>query len=246
MIVSVKLLGVNPFVQAFTESDLLGKAIFVALILLSVITWIVLLYKVRLMQKARRYSERFQEEFEAHRHNPLNFSSGICEKTESNPFLSLYLKLKGYTVDLLNKNRCFGNKGETAASSYLSPADIDLVGAHLSTVISSEAKGLERNLYILSTAASLAPFLGLLGTVWGILATFSQPQLLGTGGSHAILGGISLALVTTVLGLLNAIPALIGYNYLKDSVSDFETSMEEFSSDVLSSVELQYRQVDLK
>ncbi len=237
MILSVNLLGVNPFVQAYTQSDLLGKVIFISLILLSIITWVVLLYKVRFTRRARLLSKQFAEQFGAQRHNPLNFPH---DTSLLNPYLNLYMKLKGYTVDLLNKNKRFGD------NIYLSPADIDLVGSHVMTAISTETKGLERHLYILSTCTSLAPFLGLLGTVWGILATFAEPQLLGTTGSHAVLGGISLALVTTVLGLLNAIPALIGYNYLKDVIADFETSMEEFSSDLISSVELQYRQVDLK
>lgn len=242
-IITVNLLGVNPFVQAYTQSDLLGKAIFMSLILLSLVTWITLIYKVRLTRRARRLSEEFAEQFAAQRHNPLNFSHG----TGTNPFLNLYLKLKGYTVDLLNKNQRFGAQTGTASTgTYLSPSDIDLVGAHLMTAITLETKRLEEYLYVLSTCVSLAPFLGLLGTVWGILATFSEPQLMGSAGSHAVLGGISLALVTTVLGLLNAIPALIAYNYLKDRVGDFETAMEEFSSDILSSVELQYRQVDLR
>jgi len=60
-----------------------------------------------------------------------------------------------------------------------------------------------------------------------------------------VLGGISLALATTVLGLIDAIPALIGYNYLKNSVRDFQTDMESFSNELLASVEMYYRKVDV-
>lgn len=236
MIVFTNLLAVNPFLQAYVLSDLLGKAIFVSLIGLSIVTWIVLIYKVKATKKARRLSEEFKLFFENSRQSPLLFTY----ETLTNPFLNLYLKLKSYAVDILKKNQRFGQNSENG--SYLSAQDIDLVGAHLMTAISCETKHLERHLYLLSTIVTLAPFLGLLGTVWGILVTFAEPQM-ATGGA-AVLGGISLALVTTVLGLLNAIPALIGYNYLKDLISDFETDMEEFSSDVLSSLELQYRRVE--
>src|SRR4029078_12125978 len=109
-----------------------------------------------------------------------------------------------------------------------------------------QVKHLEKNLYILSTTVSLAPFLGLLGTVWGILTTFSEMQSKTAGSTHQmVLGGLSLALATTVLGLLDAIPALIGYNYLKNTIRDLEVDMEGFSTEILASVELQYRQVDI-
>lgn len=103
-------------------------------------------------------------------------------------------------------------------------------------------KFLEKNLYILSTIVTLAPFLGLLGTVYGILTTFTALKTSAAGGSNQIiLGGLSLALATTVLGLIDAIPALIGYNYLKNVVYDFDAEMDRFATDVLSTLELHYR-----
>jgi biopolymer transport protein TolQ len=92
----------------------------------------------------------------------------------------------------------------------------------------------------------LAPFLGLLGTVWGILTTFSEMTTQSGGGHQAILSGLSLALATTVLGLVDAIPALIGYNYLKNTIQEFETEMGEFAHLALASIELQYRKVDVE
>ena len=86
--------------------------------------------------------------------------------------------------------------------------------------------------------------MGLLGTVWGILTTFSELQSATGPTNQTVLSGLSLALATTVLGLIDAIPALIGYNYLKNSIRDFETDMEGFSTEILASVELQYRRVD--
>jgi len=100
---------------------------------------------------------------------------------------------------------------------------------------------------MLSTIVTLAPFLGLLGTVWGIALTFSNLQTHSlTSGSSAILSGLSMALATTVLGLIVAIPALVADNFLKSSVKDFMGNIENFSHRLLSTVEIQYRKVDIK
>ena len=150
----------------------------------------------------------------------------------------------------MNKNRRFSQKNQenlqNQSISFLSPTDIDFVEAHLATQVAYQTKNLEKNLFILATVVSLAPFLGLLGTVWGILTTFADMQTQTSGSTHQIvLSGLSLALATTVLGLVDAIPALIGYNYLKNNIRDFEIDMEGFSTEILACVEIQYRQVDL-
>lgn len=246
MIIHNYIIASNPFIDAYIHSDFLGKSIFLGLIFLSVVSWVILVDKVRIMRSSRLISKTFQKHCDQRRHAPLTVE--ISEATKSNPFERLYLSLKKQTVDLLNKNRHFvaeTQKGQPVA--YLSPADIDLVGGHMITEIASETKQLERNLYILATIVSLAPFLGLLGTVWGILTSFSEMQAqVGSTTNQAVLGGISLALATTVLGLIDAIPALIGYNYLKSAIRDFEIEMESFTSHLITSIELQYRQVDVR
>ena len=244
MIVNKIVLGSNPFIDAFVNSDLIGKTLFISLMMLSILSWVVLLYTYRQTKSARTLSKNFLSIFREKRHSPLSLDSA---GQIGSPFFNIYHSLRLYSVDLLTKNRRFGQqqpKGDTP--TYLSPSDIDLVGLKLSGSIATEIAKLEKNLYLLSTVVTLGPFLGLLGTVWGILVTFSNPEALGgAGGNQVILGGISLALVTTVLGLVDAIPALIGYNYFKNTIAGFEVEMESFANEVLASVELQYRQVDV-
>lgn len=242
-------LGSNPFFDAYMESDFLGRVIFIGLITLSICSWTILLQKLWFTTHSKKNSAHFQQTFVMQKSSPLNFEiPANPSRHANNPFLEIYLVLKKQTLDILNKNRHYGqNKGNHAGVSYLSPTDIDFVESHIFNAISSQIKQLEKNLFILSTTVTLAPFLGLLGTVWGILTTFSQLQTHSGGSTHQmVLGGLSLALATTVMGLLGAIPALIGYNYLKNTVKDFQTEMECFSNEVLASVEMQYRQVDLK
>lgn len=242
----------NPFIDAYSQSDLLGKLIFFGLYALSICSWIVLLHKIWMTHQAKKNAFRFHEAFQLQKLNPLSLDfENLSKKKSINPFLDLYKILKKQSLELLNKNRHFGVVQSSSDHSnqnipaYLSLSDIDFVASHLNTSVASQTKDLEKNLYILSTTVSLAPFLGLLGTVWGILTTFSELQSQVAGSTHQmVLGGLSLALATTVLGLIDAIPALIGYNYLKNTIRDFATEMESFANEMLASVELQYRKVD--
>lgn len=242
------ILASNPFWQAYVLSDWLGKLIFISLYLLSIISWIVLLYKFRQIYAARNSSRRFRGELFK---NNLNILQQPIPQGERSPFLFLFTTLKKYSIELLNKNRRYATALPTeepgaALAVYLSPSDVDFVQAHLSSAAAGQLQQLDRNLFILSTTVSLAPFLGLLGTVWGILVTFSALQNGGAGAAsnQMVLGGLSLALATTVLGLLDAIPALIGYNYLKNEIRSFEIEMENFSTEILAAIEMNYRKVD--
>lgn len=247
---TIFIIASNPFYDAFSQSDFLGKMIFIGLIFLSIISWVILIHKVWQTYQARKQASQFYEIFQLQKQNPLSLNYDVVRKEKTDPFQELYSVLKKHTVDILNKNRHFSQKKhempQNQGISYLSPSDIDFVEAHLATNVAHQTKNLEKNLFILATVVSLAPFLGLLGTVWGILTTFSELQSKAAGSTHQmVLGGLSLALATTVLGLVDAIPALIGYNYLKNNIRDFEIEMEGFSTEILACVEMQYRQVDV-
>lgn len=230
MFVNNFLMNGNPFFDAYLESDTLGKMIFIGLVLLSVISWILIIYKYWEIWQARNNSKVITNTFRTQKGNPLHVELPNIKGV--NPFETLYAVLKKYALDLLNKNQ----------NNSLNKTDIDFVEAQLDTTIANQTKYLDKNLFILSTVVSLGPFLGLLGTVWGILTTFSELQMAnGATTNQTVLSGLSLALATTVLGLLCAIPALIGYNYLKNGVRDFEVEMESFSTEILTAVELQYR-----
>lgn len=241
----------NPFLLAYTQSDFLGKAIFIGLIALSVCSWVIILHKLWLTYHARQQSAQFYAAFQMQKAHPLGLEVEAANRYPLSPFLSLYHVLKKQTIDLLSKNRRFGGNGlpETSEqlASYLSPTDVECLDAHLASTISSQTQQLEKNLFILSTIVTLGPFLGLLGTVWGILTTFAELQAHSGGASNnMMLGGISLALATTVLGLVDAIPALIGYNYLKNATGSLQTEMEGFATELLVAVEMQYRKVDVR
>lgn len=227
----------NPFVQAYSLSDLLGKCIFLGLFSLSIISWILMIYKWKLIKKCNQNNIFFYQVFKQHKNRPLEVP--LKKDDETNPFMALYLVLKGQTIELLAKNNQFI---KDPSLGMLSSTDIDSVATLLVQERRKESEKLEKNIYILSMVTTLGPFLGLLGTVWGILMTFSNMQ---GGSSSMVLAGISLALATTVVGLIDAIPALIGYHVLKQKVRKIDFEMESFTADILAAVELTYRKVDV-
>lgn len=238
------LLASSPFYEAYVNSDYLGKMIFLSILASSICSWSLFVYKIILTKKVKANCSAFYKAFSKCKNNPLSMQNeSSFKKNGENPYYELYCLLKKYTIELLTKNRKFGTAQEEA--SYLFSSDIDCIASHLSSGIDLQIKNLEKNIFILSTIVGLAPLLGLLGTVWGILITFSQLQSQPSGSTNQmVLGGISLALTTTVLGLLSAMPALIAYNYLKNSIRNFETEMEGTATEMLTSVEMQYRKVN--
>ncbi|MGE5196088.1 MAG: MotA/TolQ/ExbB proton channel family protein [Anaerolineae bacterium] len=253
MSISLYLAHLSIFSSAYSQSDFFGKIIFLNLFLLSVICWIVLLQKVQLVRKTKMLFLSFQEVFTQKKEQLLHLEiEDLVPKhlrSLPHPLANVFLSLKQKSLEMLNKNAFFQKEREMKdredKSAFLSKTDLEMLESHVLTTISSEAKSLEKNLFVLSTIVTLAPFLGLLGTVWGILITFSELHSGGSAGSSSvILGGLSTALVTTVLGLVIAIPALIAHSYLKTTAKLLSSEMEDFLYLLLSNLELQYRKVD--
>ena len=244
------LASMQPFKGAYAQSDMPGKLIIWALVLLSILCWIILIYKVWQAHKVKNSSQRVFSLIKKNKDQLLNLDpasfSPFMPDHLPHPFPEIYFVLKDKTIEILNKKMFFIEKTGTHHEIYLTPSDIDILEQCVASTLSDQYKILEKNLFILSTIYTLAPFLGLLGTIWGILITFSSLNSGASAASNAaILGGISTALSTTVMGLVIAIPALISYNYLKNHLKHFSSDMENFLYQLLSIVELQYRKVDL-
>src|SRR5690348_11007850 len=238
----------SPFITAYAQSDLFGRLIILGLIFLSIVCWVLLIYKIWLTRHVQRVSNAFDLAYRKHKerllHIPLQEMPHPPRVQIPHPFKEVFQTLQNKTLEVLNKNLYFSQKEQ--GKVHLSLADLSVIESTALITLSSQVKKLEKNLFVLATIVTLAPFLGLLGTVWGILMTFAELQTgASISSSSAILGGLSTALVTTVLGLVIAIPALISYNYLKTTIKDYASDMEDFLYEVLSTVELQYRKADI-
>lgn len=238
------MIAANLMFQAFASSDFWGKQIFIALFVLSFCTWALLIYKLFVFSEVRRLAIDFKDVFYKKGGSFFQLEGSLSKMPTKIPhvFLEIYRVLKSRSLDLLKKNQALLG-GDDA---YLSVSDLNSLVLYVQSVIACQKKELEKFLFFLSTVVSLAPFLGLLGTVWGILLTFGSLQARVTSASDTALSGLSMALATTVLGLVVAIPALIAYNYLKQSVREMEVEMEDIATKMLAKIELLYRRVDLR
>lgn len=229
------------FFEAYGQADFFGKLIFFALFLLSCLCWVFLIQKFLVVKQARKESRKFERIARVHKEEILAIKGNY-----RSPFNSLYQSFKEKTLQILDKNHYY-NSEQTENQNYLSHTDIEYISSNLHACVIKQREKIEKNLFILATTVTLAPFLGLLGTVWGILITFGELQAgHSVSSNQVILGGLSTALTTTVLGLLIAIPALIAYSYLKNLSRHYTTEMHDFSHFLLSTVELQYRKVDVR
>jgi len=230
--------SIQIFVTAYAQSDFFGKLIFLGLFLLSVICWVVLIQKIRATYKISKKSLKLKDLLKENQKPLLTLNI-----QESHPFALIFLSLKQKTLQLLEKNHFF-LKEQNQEGVYLTPADLEAIETHVLTSVSTESKLIEKDLFILAVIVTLAPFLGLLGTVWGILVTFSALQGGASNSNSLILGGLATALATTVLGLVIAIPALVAYGYLKNASKRLTSEMEDLCYQLLSKVELQYRKME--
>jgi len=242
--------SMQPFTSAYAQSDLPGKLIIWSLGSLSILCWIILIYKIWQVNKVKKASQRVLSLIDKNKDRLLQLDaacfSPFMQEYIPHPFPQIYFVLKDKTIEILNKKIFFLEKTNQGNEVYLTASDMEILEQYVFSALSDQYKLLEKNLFVLSTIYTLAPFLGLLGTVWGILATFSSLNSgVSAASNAAILGGISTALSTTVMGLVIAIPALISYNYLKNNLKHFSSDMENFLYKLLSILELQYRKADL-
>lgn len=223
--------------SAYFEADFFGKCIFMGLFTLSILCWIVLVHKILQVRKTKRLCYAFEKAIQKSKEQLLNLA--VDQKGPSHPFSQVFQAVKQKTVEILNKNHFFAEDKEHV---YLTRTDVELIETHVLTTISGELKQIEKNLFLLPMIVTLAPFMGLLGTVWGILVAFSGMQAGVSATSNTeILGGLSTALVTTVIGLLIAIPALISSSWLRNACRVLSSDTEDFLYKLLTAIELQYR-----
>ena len=233
-------LAVDPLLFAFRESTLPGKLILLFLFMGSIFSWSVMVTKIRVIQHARRQTELFLELFRADR-VPLRIYEG-GETYDGAPVFEIYhAGCQEMTFHLLGSpevDETFHDRLEIA--DKVSPAQLRAVSAIMERAVGEEALRLESQLILLSTAVSGAPFLGLLGTVWGVMDTFTGVAIAGKPNLAAMAPGVSGALVTTVVALLVAIPAMFGYNFILTSIRSLIVQMDNFAAELESEFEHRY------
>ncbi len=234
------LLAADPLLFAFRESTLPGKLILGCLFIGSIFSWSVMVTKIRVIQFARRRTEEFLDQFRADR-MPLRIYEGGVTYEGAPLYEVYYAGCQEMTFHLLGSTEVddtFHDRLEIA--DKVTPAQLHAVTAIMERAVGEEALRLESQLILLSTAVSGAPFLGLLGTVWGVMDTFTGVAMAGKPNLASMAPGVSGALITTVCSLLVAIPAMFGYNFILTSMRALILQMENFAAELESEFEHKY------
>jgi|SRR5579884_865457 biopolymer transport protein TolQ len=211
-----------------------AKVIIVILILFSIIAWSVMVYKGLQMRRARKLNYYFYEEFRSQKRVLDIFDRKL--QVEGCPLYEVYRT--GCThLDA----RLRGPGGERSKQS-VTLKNMEHVKRAIENVVAQESLKLESGLILLAIAVSGAPFMGLLGTVWGVMSAFAEiaqaPQ--GVASLAAMAPGVSAALITTVAGLLVAIPSMFGYNYLVHHLRVFTVGLDNFAQELVSKMEMEF------
>src|SRR5271154_530561 len=227
-------------VFAFENSTLPGRLILLALFFASIFSWSVMVTKFRVIRHAQRRREQYLELFRADR-QPLRIYTDRT-RFEGAPVFSIYKAgCKELTFQLLGSSEVDETfRGRLEIAPKISPTQMRVVTSAMERAVGETALRLESQMILLATAVSGAPFLGLLGTVWGVMETFGDVAAAGSANLAAMAPGVSAALITTVTGLLVAIPAMFGYNYLVTTIRATIVELDNFAAELVSEFEHKY------
>jgi len=241
---------------AFEKATTEGKITIGVLIVVSIFSWTVIITKSRQLYRARKMGKRFFKTYRETR-DPLELARR-GEEFDGAPAYELYYtgaeeteyQLKNNPVQVTRLKRV-GNSAPTATgvetdvlareiTTKMSASSFESVRVSLERAASSQALALEKGMIILSTAVAGGPFIGLLGTVWGVMETFSGIARANAASLTAMAPGVAGALIATVVGLFVAIPAMFAYNYMVTMIRAITQELDAFASEYSTALEHKY------
>lgn len=210
-----------------------GQFVMVTLLLFSIISWSIVFMKARHFRRVRNQSSEFLNEFWAS--SNLSEASSITDEFPYCPEAAVFTA--GYN-ELQKINRIRTRKEASKQETLdMQLATIDNLQRAMRKAESQEISKIGKSLSFLATTGSAAPFIGLFGTVWGIMASFHDIGVRGSASLAVVAPGISEALVATAAGLAVAIPAVIFYNHYSSKLEDVDSNIQNFTTDLLNLVE---------
>ena len=211
------------------NSSIMAKSVLLLLLLFSVVSWAIIFQKYFFFKNATDENRRFLAYFSKASNftNIYDYSRELQYSTVARVFLTGYREL--YVFQEMAKDK----GGLSGVNKLISARDIKGISLALNKAINTEISRLSRRLDFLATTGSTTPFIGLFGTVWGIMTSFSAIGLQGSASIGGVAPGIAEALIATAAGLIAAIPAVIFYNYLNDKIRMFTSDLDDFSHDFI-------------
>jgi len=209
-----------------------GKAVIVCLVIFSILAWSVMIAKALQMRRAKKLNQFFMTEYRTQKGVLDVFDRRI--HAEGCPLFMVY---QAGSMELDARLKLLSGEGR---KKHVSLKGMEHVKRTLENTVAQESLKLESGLILLAIAVSGAPFLGLLGTVWGVMSTFGHIAQQGSATMAAMAPGVAAALITTVAGLLVAIPSMFGYNWLVHNLRVFTVALDNFAQELVSKMETEY------
>jgi biopolymer transport protein TolQ len=217
--------------------DLLAKSggvarfVLALLVVFSLVSWAIILYKGLVLHRAYSHSSTFLEVFR--RSAKFSEVNSVCGQLRASPLVGVFQA--GYLE--VNQQIRSGGGNPAAATGRPTVRSLESLSRSLARAATVEATRLERRLSFLATTASVTPFIGLFGTVWGIMVAFGDIGRMGSANLAVVAPGISDALITTAMGLAAAIPAAVFFNFFNSRVKVLSAMMDDFALEFLNIVE---------
>ena len=227
------LFAANAAVYAIQNATTEGKATVIVLLVLSLFSWTIIITKFRQLNIARKAAKKFFAAYASTR-DPLDIKKR-GEDFDGAPAFELYDR-GAEELEYQLKNNPVTVKGERRIST----SSFEAVKVVLEEAAAAQAMALEKGMIVLSTAVAGGPFIGLLGTVWGVMSTFAGIAESQAATLTAMAPGVAAALVATVTGLLVAIPAMFAYNFMVTTIRHITQELDGFASRYANQIEHVY------
>ncbi len=225
------------FLDLIKESSPISQFVLAVLVIFSIVSWGIILYKLWAFNRIQAQSSRFLEIFR--RSTKFSEVQGVCQSLSDSPLVGIFLA--GHAELNLQLRQASGgaNSATTTVAPGSRPVLKSLVSVDRALMRASnvEANKLEKHITFLATTAAVTPFIGLFGTVLGIISAFQGIGAQGSTSLDVVAPGIADALIATAAGLAAAIPAVYFYNLLTQRVKGLASEMDDFSLEFLNIVE---------
>lgn len=222
----------NELLFIWDRATVEAKIIIICLVFFSIMAWSVMISKALQMRRARKLNYYFNAEFRTQKHVLDMFDRKI--EAEGCPLFAVY---QAGSAELDARLKSPTGEGRRP---HVSLKSMEHVKRSLENTVAQESLKLESGLILLAIAVSGGPFLGLLGTVWGVMSTFAGIAQQGSASMAAMAPGVAAALVTTVAGLLVAIPSMFAYNWLVHTLRTLTVALDNFAQELVSKMETEY------
>jgi biopolymer transport protein TolQ len=213
-----------------TGSGAMAQFVLALLLLFSLLSWAIILYKGLSLHRARSHSSLFLDIFR--KSSKFSEVNSVCPQLRASPLVGVFQA--GY---LEVNQQVRGGGAAPAGAARPTVRSLDSLSRSLARAATVESTRLERRLSFLATTATVTPFIGLFGTVWGIMEAFGDIGRMGSANLAVVAPGISAALITTAMGLFAAIPAAVFFNFFSSRVKVLSSMMDDFALEFLNIVE---------